>query len=66
MTNARDLIIEVWSGETRYASRFDTRGVDDEDVFVKACTKAVMWELRRQGVKPDRMRQSWLPHSEKS
>lgn len=52
----RVLVIEVFAGDTQYGGTFRMDGAPDEKLFIKACTKFVMVELRRQGIRPDRMR----------
>lgn len=53
---SRVLVIEIYAGEQMVHGRFNTRGVDDIPLFIKACTKFVMTEMRRQGLRPDKMR----------
>lgn len=52
----RVLVIEVYAGDEVVSGRFNTRGVDDVPLFIKACTKFVMVRMREQGLRPDRMR----------
>lgn len=52
----RVLVIEVYQGDTQYGGTFKMNGVLDEKLFIRACTKFVMTELRRKGIRPDRMR----------